>query len=70
MKGIEYIKNNKNQKVAVQIDLQRYGKLWEDFYDVLIAESRKDEEKIPLDKVISDLRKKDKLDESLWNCSE
>ena len=65
MKGIEYIKNNKNQKVAVQIDLQRYGKLWEDFYDVLIAESRKDEEKIPLDKVISDLRKKDKLDESL-----
>ncbi len=65
MKGIEYIKNNKNQKVAVQIDLQRYGKLWEDFYDVLIAESRKNEEKIPLDKVISDLQKKDKLDESL-----
>ncbi len=65
MEGIEYIKNNNNQKVAVQIDLQRYGKLWEDFYDVLIAESRKDEEKIPLDKVISDLQKKDKLDESL-----
>jgi len=43
MKGIEYIKNDKNQKVAVQIDLQRYGKLWEDFYDVLIAELKLDE---------------------------
>ena len=53
--------DDKNEKVAVQIDLRKYGELWEDFYDCLIAEMRKDEEKIPLEKVIKDLKAKGKL---------
>jgi hypothetical protein len=47
MKGINYVTDDKNRKVAVQIDLKKYGDLWEDFYDNMIAELRKDEEKIP-----------------------
>jgi hypothetical protein len=65
MKGIKYVTDDKNRKVAVQIDLKKYGDLWEDFYDNLIAEVRKDEEKIPLEDVIKDLKKEGKLDESL-----
>jgi hypothetical protein len=65
MKGINYLTDDNNRKVAVQIDLNLYGELWEDFYDNLIAESRKDEEKIPLHEVISGLKKVGKLDESL-----
>ncbi|MCB0495418.1 MAG: hypothetical protein KDC79_04750 [Cyclobacteriaceae bacterium] len=65
MKGISYLTDDKNRKVAVQIDLKKYGKLWEDFYDSMIAEIRKDEEKIPLEKVISDLKEKGKLDEAI-----
>ena len=65
MKGIHYLTDEKNRKVAVQIDLRKYGELWEDFYDVVVAELRKDEEKIPLEKVVKDLKSKGKLDASL-----
>lgn len=61
MEGINYVTDDKNEKVAVQIDLRKYGELWEDFYDGLIAELRKDEEKIPLEDVIRDLKAKGKL---------
>ena len=44
-----------------RIDLRKYGELWEDFYDSLIAELRKDEEKIPLEDVVQDLKAKGKL---------
>ncbi|WP_205603708.1 hypothetical protein [Cyclobacterium sp. SYSU L10401] len=65
MKGINYVTDDKNRKVAVQIDLKKHGDLWEDFYDNLIAELRKGEEKIPLEDVIRDLKKDGKLDESI-----
>jgi len=65
MKGINYVTDEKNRKIAVQIDLKEYGHLWEDFYDNIIAELRKDEEKIPLDDVIRKLKEEGKLDESI-----
>lgn len=57
--------DDKNEKVAVQIDLRKYGELWEDFYDSLLSEMRKDEEKIPLEKVIQNLKDKGKLTEDV-----
>jgi hypothetical protein len=65
MEGINYVLDDKNEKVAVQIDLRKYGELWEDFYDSLLTETRKDEEKIPLDEVIKDLKSKGKLTEDV-----
>lgn len=65
MKGIHYVTHDKNRKVAVQIDLKKHGALWEDFYDSMIAEMRKDEDKISLEDVISSLKKEGKLDESI-----
>ena len=59
--------DDKNEKVAVQIDLQQYGQLWEDFYDSLIVEMRKDEERISLEDVINDLKAKGKLTEDVQN---
>lgn len=47
MKGLNYITDEKGKRIAVQIDLRKYGKLWEDFYDALIVEQRKNEERIP-----------------------
>lgn len=49
MKGISYITDNKNQKKAIVIDLKTIEDHEEeihDFIDVLIAESRKGNEKI------------------------
>jgi hypothetical protein len=65
MEGINYVLDDKNEKVAVQIDLRKYGELWEDFYDSLLAEMRVDEEKIPLEEVIKDLQSKGRLTDNV-----
>lgn len=65
MKGINYVTDEKNRKVAVQIDLKEHGALWEDFYDNLIAEQRKGEEKIPIEDVMKTLKKQGKYSGSL-----
>lgn len=65
MKGINYVTDEKDRKVAVQIDLKIHGKLWEDFYDNMVAEQRRDEEKIPLAEVIRTLKEEGRLDESI-----
>ncbi len=64
MKGISFVTNDKNEKIAVQIDLkaiEKHHEAIEDLLDGIIAEARKDEEKIPLSKVISNLKKMGKL---------
>lgn len=61
MKGIHYLTDSKDRKIAVQIDLRKYGELWEDFCDVLIAESRKDEESVEWEVVKEKLKKDGKL---------
>lgn len=64
MKGITFIKDETNNKRYVQIDLDEIIKLeeeWEDLFDVIIAESRKDEPSIPFEEVLEELRKEGKL---------
>jgi hypothetical protein len=34
MEGINYVSDDKNEKVAVQIDLRKYGELWKIFMTV------------------------------------
>jgi hypothetical protein len=43
MKGIRFISDDAAEKIAVQIDLREHQELWEQFYEVLLAESRKHE---------------------------
>ena len=47
MNGIQFVTDEKGRKVAVQIDLKKYGAIWEDFWDGLISESRRKEKGIP-----------------------
>ena len=51
MEGIHFVTNEKGKKVAVQIDLERYGKLWEDIQDQLVAASRAHEKNVPFELV-------------------
>lgn len=64
MKGISYLTDENNRRTAVVIDLktiERYPDEVEDLLDGIIAESRKHEEKVPLDAVIKNLKKSGKL---------
>jgi hypothetical protein len=47
MGGIQFVTDEKGRKVAVQIDLKKHGAIWEDFWDGLVAESRRKEKAIP-----------------------
>ncbi len=42
MSGIQFV-TDEGHKVAVQIDLKKYGAVLEDFWDGLISESRREE---------------------------
>jgi len=47
MKGIQFVIDDSGEKRAVMIDLKEWGELWEDFYDILVSESRKKEPTVP-----------------------
>jgi hypothetical protein len=51
MEGIQFVTNDKGKKVAVLIDLERYGELWEDIHDQLVADSRAHEKSVPFEVV-------------------
>jgi len=51
MNGIQYVVDEKGRKVAVQIDLKKYGALWEDFWDGFVSESRRKEKGVPWERV-------------------
>jgi hypothetical protein len=43
MKGIQFVTDETGKRTAVLISLDEWGEIWEDIYDVLVSESRKDE---------------------------
>ena len=61
MQGINYVTNEDGERVAVMIDLKKYGELWEDFYDILTAKRRRNEPRESLGAVKEMLTKKGKL---------
>jgi hypothetical protein len=61
MTGIHYVTDEEGRKVAVQIDLRVHAELWEEIEDVLVSESRRNEESIPLEEVEAKLIRSGKL---------
>ena len=64
MKGVTILTDEKNKKKILQVDINEVAKnpeKFEDLMDVIIAEARKDEKKIPWEKVKQQLKKSGKL---------
>jgi hypothetical protein len=61
MTGIQVVTDDKGRKVAVQIDLKKYGPMLEDFWDGLISESRRQEKDIPFEKIKADLVRRGRI---------
>jgi hypothetical protein len=55
MKGIQFVVDDTGKKKAVLIDLSEWGELWEDLYDVLVAQSRKDEPTVDWDNLKAEM---------------
>jgi len=62
MRGVHFVTDADGKKVAVQLDLEEWGELWEDIYDAMIARERIGEETTPLEEVERDLRQRGLLD--------
>lgn len=61
--GIQFVTDVSGKRKAVVLDLERYGELWEDIYDILIAREREDEPRESLEEVKRLLIADGKLDE-------
>jgi hypothetical protein len=60
MEGIQFLTNDKGERVAVQIDLRKHADVWEDFYDSLTARQRSREPRESLNSVKERLIKRRK----------
>ena len=56
MDGIFYLSDDKNKKRFVQIDLEKYGEIWEDFYDLIVANAREKEPTVSLEDFEKELK--------------
>ena len=64
MKGVTILTDEKNKRKILQVDIKEVVKnpeKFEDLMDVIIAEARKDEKKIPWGTVKQQLKKSGKL---------
>jgi hypothetical protein len=63
MKGVSFVMNDKNEKIAVQIDLKTLAKYQEieDILDIIIAENRKNDKDISWEQGKRELKRARKL---------
>lgn len=63
LEGVQFVTDPSGKRTAVILDLDRYGELWEDIYDILIARERENEPRESLEEVKKLLIAEGKLDE-------
>jgi len=56
MSGFSFVTDEQGRKKAVQIDLKKHGRLWEDVYDAWVCESRMKEPRESLESVKARLK--------------
>jgi len=56
IKGVQFVTDSAGHKVAVLLDLQEWGELWEDIYDGMIAKERANEPLMKLEEFEDELR--------------
>ena len=60
MKGVNFVTDENNNPVAVQIDLKKHKNLWEDFYSLMIADERRNEPSRPYLEIRKEIKAKNK----------
>jgi PHD/YefM family antitoxin component YafN of YafNO toxin-antitoxin module len=63
VKGVQFVTDTEGRKVAVLLDLEEWGELWEDIYDNMLARERADEPSTSLEEFEEELRAEGLLNE-------
>ena len=56
MRGVQFVTDTDGRKVAVLLDLEEWGELWEDIYDNILADERAGEPSRSLEEFEDELR--------------
>jgi hypothetical protein len=56
--GVQFVLNARGNRTGVLIDLKQHRRVWEDFYDAVIAESRQREPRVAWETVKRRLKAK------------
>jgi len=59
MKGIQFVTDETGKRTAVLISLEEWGEVWEDIYDALVSESRKDEPTVPWEELKAEMEREE-----------
>ncbi len=57
LKGIQYVIDSTGKHVAVLISLEEWGDIWENFYDILVSESRRGQDIVPWETLKAEMAK-------------
>jgi len=60
MRGIQFVVDDTGKKTAVLINLEEWGELWEDIYDILVSESRRGEPTVPWEKLKAEMMEEER----------
>jgi hypothetical protein len=63
VKGVQFVTDTDGRKVAVLLDLEEWGELWEDIYDNMLADARAGEPSMPFEEFEDELRAEGLLNE-------
>ena len=63
VRGVQFLTDTEGRKVAVLLDLEEWGELWEDIYDNMLADERAEEPSTPLEEFEAELRAEGLLNE-------
>jgi hypothetical protein len=63
VRGVQFLTDTEGRKVAVLLDLEEWGELWEDIYDNMLAYERAGEPSTPLEEFEDELRAEGLLNE-------
>ena len=55
LEGVQFVVDARGKKKAVQLDLDKWGELWEDMYDAMVSRSRRNEPTVSLDALKTEL---------------
>jgi hypothetical protein len=63
IKGVQFVTDSSGHKVAVLLDLEQWGDVWEDIYDSMIAKEPSDEPRMKLEDFEDELRREGLLND-------
>jgi len=65
MKGIQFVTDDTGKRTAVLISLEEWGEIWEDIYDIMVSDSRKNEPAEPWEELRAEMVSEESLSGSV-----